>query len=190
MAADFNAGITHNIATGRRNAYSTVDGKTGNDHYSLVSGNRKTSDNFTIFKLGGSYSVSLPDNWMARLAGGYQSSFGLPLPPSEQLGLVGAQAVRGFHERVVASDAGYMTNVELYTPDIAPLLTLPGNLRPLFFVDAARGYNYRSSKGGNRTGTEPSGVMSAGIGLRYNYKKIFNCVSMSPTSLMPARPRA
>ena len=29
------------------------------------------------------------------------------------------------------------------------------------------------SKGGTRTGTEPAGVMSAGVGLRYNYKKDF-----------------
>jgi hemolysin activation/secretion protein len=174
MAADFNVGAAYNIATGQHHEYSTVDSKTGNDRYSLVSSNRETRDNFTVLKLGGSYSRALPADWMARVAATAQSSLGYPLPPSEQFGLSGSQAVRGFHERIVASDAGYVANFELYAPDIAPSLTLPGNLRPLFFVDTARGYSYKApARESGTVATEPAGIMSAGMGLRYNYKKDF-----------------
>jgi hemolysin activation/secretion protein len=172
MAADFSAGIAYNLATGRDNEYNTVDGKTGNDNYSLVSSSRETRNNFSVLKLGGSYSHTLPDGWMARVAGSLQSSLGTPLPPSEQIGLSGSQAVRGFHERIVASDAGYIANVELYAPNVAPILTLPGELHPLFFVDTARGHSYKMpGRSGTTTVTEPSGIMSAGRGVRYSYKK-------------------
>lgn len=172
VAADFSAGLAYNLATGQHHEYSTVDGKTGNDRYSLVAGNRNTRDDFTVLRLGGSVSQLLPANWMARVAGSLQSSFRYPLPPAEQIGLSGAQTVRGFHERTVAADSGYVVNVELYAPDVAPLLTLPGNLRPLLFVDAARGYSYgMPTRDAGRTGTEPAGIMSAGLGLRYSYKK-------------------
>lgn len=172
QAADFSAGLAYNLATGQHHEFNSVDGKTGNDRYSLVAGNRGTRDNFTVLKLGGSYSHALPANWLARVAASAQSSLGYPLPPSEQIGLAGSQAVRGFHERIVAADAGYVANVELYAPDVAPLLTLPGELRPLFFVDAARGYSYKMpARGGSTTATEPAGIMSAGMGLRYSYRK-------------------
>ena len=125
-----------------------------------------------MLRLGGSYSRLLPANWMARVAGSLQSSLGYPLPPAEQIGLSGAQTVRGFHERTVAADSGYVVNVELYAPDVAPLLTLPGNLRPLIFIDSARGYSYgMPAREAGRTATEPAGIMSAGLGLRYSYKK-------------------
>ena len=172
MAADFNAGLAYNMATGQHHPYSTVDGKTGNNRYSLIASNRETRDHFTVLKLGGSYSHALPGEWMARIAASAQSSLGNALPPAEQIGLAGSQGVRGFHERVVAADAGYTANVELYAPNVAPLLTLPGELRPLFFVDAARGYSYKMpTRSGNTTATEPAGILSAGMGLRYSYKK-------------------
>jgi len=188
-AASFSAGIAHNLPTGQHHDYNTVDGKAGNDRYSLVAGNRDTRDEFTILRLGGSYARALPASWMARVAGSYQSSLGLPLPPSEQLGLSGAQAVRGFHERIVAADSGYVLNVELYAPDIAPTLTLPGNLRPLVFVDTARGYSYRMAGQGATTETQKSGITSAGFGLRYNYKKDVQ-VGFDLASVLTAGPAA
>lgn len=172
QAADFHVGAAYNIATGQRHAYNTVDNRNGEDRYSLVSSNRKTRDDFTVFRLGGSYSHALPASWLARIAGNLQTSLGSPLPPAEQIGLAGMQAVRGFYERAVAADSGYVLNLELYAPNVAPLLTLPGNLRPLVFLDAARGHSYRMpARQAGSTETEPAGIMSAGLGLRYNYKK-------------------
>ena len=190
QAADFSAGMAYNLATGRNNEYTTVDSKTGNDNYSLVSSNRETRNDFTVLKLGGSYSHTLPEGWLARVAASLQSSFGNPLPPSEQIGLSGAQTVRGFHERVVAADAGYIVNMEIYAPNVAPILTLPGELRPLFFVDTARGQSYKMpGSSGTTTVTEPSGIMSAGMGLRYSHKKDIQ-VRFDVASIINAGPAA
>lgn len=170
-AADFSAGAAYNLPTGSRYDYTMTNGASGNDRYSLVSGSRATRDDFTVLKFSGSVSRSLPANWMARVAGSYQSSLGDPLPGSEQIGLAGAQAVRGFHERVVASDSGFVANIELYAPDVAPALALPGDLRPLLFLDAARGNNHKMAGSNGALVNEPYGIMGAGMGLRYSYRK-------------------
>ncbi len=170
-AADFNAGIAYNLPTGSRYDYTMASGIQGNDRYSLVASNRQTKDDFTIIRLGGSYSESLFGNWLGRIALSYQSSLGKPLVPAEQIGLAGATAVRGFHERVVATDDGYVANLELYAPDVATLLEIPGSFRPLVFLDNARGWNYKSAGSGSAMITQPSGIMSAGIGFRYNQGK-------------------
>lgn len=169
-AFDFSAGFSRNIANGHNWDYNTIDGRSGNDRYSLVSGSRRMRDGFSVLRLSGSYSQALPADWTLRLAANGQSSFGRPLPPVEQIGLSGATTVRGFDERIVAGDAGYVANLEFHAPDVAPSLTLPGNLRPLVFIDASRGYRYRAADG-TETGTVISNIMSAGFGARYSYRK-------------------
>ncbi|MFA7292132.1 MAG: ShlB/FhaC/HecB family hemolysin secretion/activation protein [Rhodocyclaceae bacterium] len=187
-AADFSIGAAYNVATGQRHDYTTVDSQSGKDRYSLVSSNRSTRDDFTVIRLGGSYSRALPADWIFRLAATAQSSLGYALPPVEQIGLAGSQAVRGFNERIVAADAGYVANIELHAPDIAPTLRLPGNLRPLVFLDTARGYSYDSpARGGISTETEPAGIMSAGLGLRYDYRKDV-AVRLDVASVLTAGP--
>jgi len=169
-AFDFSASFAHNIASGHDWDYTTADGKSGKDRYSLVAGSRRMGDGFSVMRLSGSYSQALPAEWTLRVAASGQSSFGRPLPPVEQIGLAGATSVRGFDERVVAGDAGYFANLEFMAPDIAPSLALPGNLRPLLFLDTARGYRYRAADGTD-VGTEISNIQSAGFGARYNYRK-------------------
>lgn len=170
-AADFSAGIAYNLPTGSRYDYTMPSGIQGKDRYSLVSSNRQTKDDFTIVRLGGSYSESLFGDWLGRAALNYQSTLGKPIVSAEQIGLAGSSAVRGFHERVVATDAGYVANLELYAPDVANLLEIPGNFRPLVFLDNARGWNYKSAGSGGAMVAQPSGIMSAGVGFRYNQGK-------------------
>ncbi|MFZ2855527.1 MAG: ShlB/FhaC/HecB family hemolysin secretion/activation protein [Rhodocyclaceae bacterium] len=170
MATDFQVGYAYNLPTGARYTTTTSAGLTVNDRYSLVASNRSTPENFSALRYSASLSKALVDEWMVRVAFSGQSSLGMALVPAEQIGLAGAQTVRGFHERVVAADSGYVINLELHAPNLAGHLGLPGNLRPLAFYDASRGWNYRMPAG-TGVGTQIVGVDSIGMGLRYDLKK-------------------
>jgi hemolysin activation/secretion protein len=108
-----------------------------------------------------------PDDWQLHFAGNFQVASD-PLVSSEQFGLVGANALRGFSERAVAADGGAIVSGELYTPDLANKILGRGNLRLLAFYDVGRGYNR-----GTGNGATPShvSVASAGIGARYSLGK-------------------
>lgn len=170
MATDFQIGYAYNLPTGARYTTSTGAGVTVTDRYSLVASNRSTPENFSALRFNASLSKAVIDEWMVRVAFNGQSSLGMALVPAEQIGLAGAQTVRGFHERVVAADSGYVINLELHAPNVAGHLGLPGNLRPLAFYDASRGWNYRMPAG-TGVGTQIVGVDSIGMGLRYDLKK-------------------
>ncbi len=167
---DYNIGLAHNWAVGSQYT-NTVAGGAATDRYSyLTSGNRPTRDDFTVLRLGGSYLRAVASDWQTRLALNGQISNN-PLVASEQLGLAGSAAVRGFVERAVATDSGFVVNAEIYTPEFAKEAGVPGNLRALAFYDLARGYN------NNATDTATFGFMSigsAGLGLRYTMGKDFS----------------
>lgn len=164
---DFSAGVERNIASG--DAFTNVTGRT--DRYSyLTPGNRDTHDGFMKLHGNASWFKGYANDWQTRLAVNAQLASD-PLVSSEQFGLVGASAVRGFSERAVASDGGTIVNAELYTPELAGQLHLPGNLRLLAFYDAGHGYNR-----GIGSTTTPShvSVSSAGFGARYALGKDFD----------------
>lgn len=85
------------------------------------------------------------------------------LVPGEQFGLGGVGTVRGFVERAAANDKGYSARIELYTPELAGALKLPGSLRLLAFHDAGRVTRNRALPG-EEAHTRLAGV---GIGGRY-----------------------
>lgn len=85
------------------------------------------------------------------------------LVSGEQLGLVGALAVRGFEERALTSDKGYYGSVEVYTPDLAARNRFTGNLRLLGFYDFGQG-SFNKIPPGLYNKVD---VASAGIGMRY-----------------------
>ena len=161
---DGSIGIERNLATGV--AFTNVSGRT--DRYSyLTPGNRDSRDNFTVLHASASWFKAYANNWQTRLAVNIQVAND-PLVSSEQFGLVGASAVRGFSERAVSADGGTIVNAELYTPDVASKLGVPGNLRLLGFYDLGRGYNR-----GISSSVVPShvSVASAGFGMRYAFSK-------------------
>jgi hemolysin activation/secretion protein len=170
MTTDFQLGYAYNVPMGSQYTTTTTTNVTVYDRYSLVASNRNTPEDFSVIRYGASITRPLPREWMLRAAISGQSSLGMALVPAEQVGLSGAQTVRGFHERVVAADTGYVVNFELYAPNVASLLGLPGNLRPLVFYDASQGWNYRMPSGTAVT-TQTVGVDSIGTGLRYDLKK-------------------
>lgn len=86
----------------------------------------------------------------------------------EQLGLAGANTVRGFLEREVARDKGILLSVEGYSPDFGKRVGMENaNLRALVFADGGYGRNNLLS-GELQPKSE---LASLGTGLRYAYGK-------------------
>jgi len=133
------------------------------DNYSAATG-WKVRDDYSILRAGGSYFAAIGGDWLLRAAlNGQYAHHGLP--NVEQLGLTGWIAVRGFNERVIARDRGYVANLEVYTPDLAANMGIPGSFKLLGFYDAAQGFNVTTAT------NQHVGVASAGVGLRYNLRK-------------------
>lgn len=166
---DYNVGIAHNLATGTH--YTNLDGAV--DRYSyLTPGNRSTRDAFSIVRIGGSYLKAFAADWQLRLAANGQYA-GDPLVAAEQIGLAGSTAVRGFSERAVSADSGYVVSAEMYTPEMMEKGSgSKGSLRMLTFFDIARGYNHRVPA----DSLTPSSVSvaSLGAGVRYALGKDFS----------------
>ncbi|WP_068833684.1 ShlB/FhaC/HecB family hemolysin secretion/activation protein [Polaromonas jejuensis] len=162
----FSVGLSRNLPSGTR--YTNLDGRT--DRYSfLTPGNRSTRDDFMALHGSASLFKGFASGWQARLAGSAQYT-DTPLVASEQFGLVGSALVRGFQERAVAADSGMVVNAEIYTPELAAMAGLPGQLRALVFHDA--GYGANSQAAG--TGVPRSvTVSSMGVGLRYGWGRDF-----------------
>ena len=80
--------------------------------------------------------------------------------------------MRGFDERAVSADSGYVVNAEIYTPELVKATGLRGSLRALVFFDFAHGYNHNVAVGSLTPANV--GVASAGAGLRYALAKDFS----------------
>lgn len=171
---DYSLGVYQNWATGTRYAFTTASGAAGLDRYSVMSndGNgvakRATPDGFNYLKATFSYLHALPADWAMRAAinGQYSRT---ALPASEQFGIAGSTAVRGFNERAVSMDSGYFVNLEVYTPELAKDAGLPGSLKAIGFYDFGRSFNHLGSRNAD-LGVGPfekAGIASIGAGLRY-----------------------
>ncbi|RZL67330.1 MAG: ShlB/FhaC/HecB family hemolysin secretion/activation protein [Variovorax sp.] len=167
QSVNANIGLARNLASGPR--FTNLDGRT--DRYSyLTPGNRDTRDGFMTVRGGINFLQALPAGWQLRLAGNAQLT-DTPLVASEQFGLTGASAVRGFDERAVVADSGVVLNAELYTPELNARIGLPGSLRGLVFLDAGHGANRKAA------GTylpASTNVASTGVGARYSMSRDFN----------------
>lgn len=122
---------------------------------------------YTILRMNGSFSGILPENWQYRMAANAQYTADA-LVSGESFGLVGANSVRGFLEREVSSDKGYVLNAELYTPDLASKLDMQnGSFRLLGFVDHSSGQVVPLA---GETATRTT-AGSIGAGVRFTYGK-------------------
>ncbi len=90
-------------------------------------------------------------NYAARVRGQWSND---ALIAGEQFGLGGANSVRGFADREVAGDYGYLWNVEAKAPEI-----LFPQLRPILFIDGGQAHS--------RTAKHRETLLSAGAGLRW-----------------------
>lgn len=164
---DYSIGLSRNWALGSR---YTAPGSADPDRYSMLASTRQTRDDFSILKFSGSWLRALPAEWRLRVAANGQFSRN-PLVAAEQFGVAGSTAVRGFGERVVSTDSGWVGNLELYTPDLAAWAGLPGALRALAFYDFGRGRSWNVARSNNLGAYEKAAIASVGVGLRYGLKK-------------------
>jgi hemolysin activation/secretion protein len=152
---DYTLSVVHNIAGGARgdNAYFKLVGAPGKADY-------------TVLRFNGSVAGVLPQNWQYRAAWNTQFTRDMLMAP-ESLGLVGANAVRGFTEREYSSDKGYVINLEIYSPELAPKISMEnGSLRLLAFVDRASGWT-----DSNIATVVRNSIGSIGVGFRLAYGK-------------------
>lgn len=75
------------------------------------------ADDYNALRANAAFLQVLPADWQLRVAlnGQYTND---ALIPGEQFGAGGATSVRGFDEREIADDSGFVGNVEIYTPPL------------------------------------------------------------------------
>lgn len=117
---------------------------------------------FTAYRLNTALMQALPDDWALRLSFNAQYSPRL-LPDAEKFGVAGSTGVRGFFERAVTGDNGFVYTVEAYTPDMIKVFEWPGSIKFVGFIDVGQGYSYLT-----RATTE---IAAMGVGLRYGLGK-------------------
>jgi len=119
---------------------------------------------FATLKLQAARARALPGGWQLqwRLQGQASPD---ALVPGEQLGLGGANAVRGYEERELIGDQGLLGSLEVLTSDLSHLVGgAPNTMRGLFFVDAGKVWNHLGTP--CRNGQSSCALVSVGFGLR------------------------
>ena len=125
---------------------------------------------YWVARAGFDGAHSLPGDWQlrGRLEGQYVDDV---LVPAEQFGIGGQNSVRGFLEREVASDRGFSGTLEVYTPELAPMMGMKDwNARLLAFYDFGRIARVNPLPGEQLR----EGIASAGLGLRLALQKAFS----------------
>jgi hemolysin activation/secretion protein len=169
---DFNLGYAHNISGGTNGDDAAfIAARPSNE----VDANGKpvsgASSHYSIVRAGASHVSAFAGDWQFRAALNAQLTSDA-LVPGEQFGVAGANAVRGFLEREVARDKGYVANVEFYTPNLAEKLVAgKGALRALVFYDRGSAENNLLA---GQTDTQKSVIASVGTGLRWVIEKSFS----------------
>ncbi|WP_312338017.1 ShlB/FhaC/HecB family hemolysin secretion/activation protein [Anaerospora hongkongensis] len=129
-------------ANGNEDKYNTY--RTGSDKQ------------FGLFKAGINHQYKMGGAWIGnvRLNGQFTRD---NLLTTEQLGAGGMYSVRGFDERAISADNGYIANIEFYTPEIAK------GQRFVLFSDIGHLYNNHANIGELKNDT----IASVGAGYRY-----------------------
>ena len=140
----------------------------GDSDQAAFDGNRANARSaYSIWRLGGGWTEALPRDFLLRGAFNWQYTWDR-LTPVEQFGMGGADSVRGYNEREVASDKGHRVSVEGYSPDFGERIGGNWKARALAFVDWARGRDVVPERD-NQNGK--NGLASVGLGARLNEGK-------------------
>lgn len=127
-------------------------------------------DDYSILRYSADYTRSLKADWLLRVKFSGQSSPDA-LIPGEQFGVGGGNSVRGFMEREVANDSGFLTNLEIYSPSLcSSFKSMNGHCRVLAFYD--NGHVSRNKALPDELNRES--ISSAGLGLRVDIAQSLN----------------
>ncbi|RZI40691.1 ShlB/FhaC/HecB family hemolysin secretion/activation protein [Herbaspirillum sp. HC18] len=150
--AQFGNDVTvHPLSIAYTGTLSTADGEVSfsvTAMHNFPGGDKGTSADFNRVRTGAQaaynllrytagYSRLLPNDWQMRVgvSGQYSND---ALVPGEQFGAGGSTTVRGFAERDISSDVGYLFNAEIYTPNLCGAFqTVAAQCRALAFYDTA-----------------------------------------------------
>ena len=138
---------------------SNLPGGDLNDDATYAASRVGASAKWQTLQLQANWQHEFSNGWMPALRFVGQSSNG-PLVASEQLGLGGLNAVRGFAEREAAGDNGTRAHFELFGPRIA------GNQRVLLFLDAGQSTRLNPQPGELASQT----LASFGVGWRAQFE--------------------
>jgi hemolysin activation/secretion protein len=141
--------VLQNIAGGSRG---------GTRDFAAVRTGAKAS--YTMLRFSAALSNVIAGDWQTRVLLNGQAT-GDALVPGEQFGAGGSTTVRGFGERDLAADSGFVTNVELYTPNLCTRAFW--QCRLLGFYDSAWGQRNHILPGELRR----TAISSVGLGLRF-----------------------
>lgn len=142
------AGLHHNLALGGRHA----------DAQAFAAVRPGASPHYTVARVQGQATQALPRDWSVSARFSAQAADG-PVVSGEQLGLGGAQGVRGFAERELLGDDGLQVSLELRSASFAP--SDAWDLRWLAFADAGWVRNHQ----GLACLNQDSACNAAGLGL-------------------------
>jgi hemolysin activation/secretion protein len=120
------------------------------------------SATYEVWRWSFNHNLALPADVQLRIGWNGQTTKDM-LVPGEQLGIGGADSVRGFLEREVADDTGHRTTIELYSPDFGGKTGISeARVRALAFADWGRVKKNMPGPGE----TYKQGIGSVGFGLR------------------------
>ena len=150
--------------------YSPGDLTSGNNDTDYNQLRQNSKANYFYGRLNLERITRLPWNFSWILSGWGQYATER-LPPSEELALGGYNTIRGYDERVLLGDSGWIINNEIRTPPfpLVSMLNLPkvtDQLQFLAFFD----YGYLHVKDAQAGEPEHSTLYSTGVGLRYSLR--------------------
>lgn len=160
LPSAFNLVLAHNLALGGRHGSAA-------DFDAVRSG---ASRHYSLLRAAGQISLPVLDDstLTARFAAQHSAD---RLVPGEQFGLGGAGSVRGYGERELAGDTGWLASLELATPRLDGALALAGiDARLLVFADGGQVANHGDLP--CRGQQQRCGLSSLGIGARLGWRTL------------------
>ncbi|MES2153162.1 MAG: ShlB/FhaC/HecB family hemolysin secretion/activation protein [Pseudomonadota bacterium] len=154
--ASFTLGLAHNVSGGKHGQQAD---------FTLARSGAQA--NYSVLHFAGAYNRAFAQYWQLRLTIAGQWS-GAALVPGEQFGAGGAASVRGFGERVLATDSGATGNIELFSPSWC--VNPAWQCRAVGFLDAAYGSRNHALPGE----LDSASIASAGLGLRLSMGSALN----------------
>jgi hemolysin activation/secretion protein len=160
---DFSLSGTHNIPGAKNGSDSDFHAARP-----AVTGSGGAYADFYLLHASLAWLYAFENGWQIRLVGNGQYTSD-SLLYVQQFGLGGASAVRGFYEREVTRDMGYVLNGEVYTPNVASKIGFGDHLRGLLFFDHGGG------RQNTLPGETPQGITltSLGGGLQFGFTNSF-----------------